>query len=167
MTPEPEMAAAASQAAASTTESISLLEQAIGATKQTDRSRTEDLLRTLVGEALQGQVTWDKNVTQTIKERMRAIDAVMSKQLAAIMHAEAFQKLEGSWRGLHYHVFNSETSASLKIKVLNVSKKDLFKDLDKAVEFDQSQMFKKLYENEFGTPGGEPYGAMIGDYEFD
>ncbi|MGL4462851.1 MAG: type VI secretion system contractile sheath large subunit, partial [Planctomycetia bacterium] len=167
MTPEPEMAAAASQAAASTTESISLLEQAIGATKQTDRSRTEDLLRTLVGEALQGQVTWDKNVTQTIKERMRAIDAVMSKQLAAIMHAEAFQKLEGSWRGLHYLVFNSETSASLKIKVLNVSKKDLFKDLDKAVEFDQSQMFKKLYENEFGTPGGEPYGAMIGDYEFD
>ena len=61
---------------------------------------------------------------------------------------------------------NTETSATLKIKVLNISKKELFKDLDKAVEFDQSQIFKKIYENEFGTPGGEPYGALIGDYEF-
>ena len=82
------------------------------------------------------------------------------------MHHPDFQKLEGTWRGLHYLVMNSETSTNLKIKVLNVSKKDLFKDLDKAVEFDQSQIFKKLYENEFGTPGGEPYGALIGDYEF-
>ena len=90
----------------------------------------------------------------------------MSKQLAAIMHHPEFQKLEGTWRGLNYLVMNTETSATLKIKVLNVSKQELFKDLDKAVEFDQSQIFKKLYENEFGTPGGEPYGALIGDYEF-
>ena len=82
------------------------------------------------------------------------------------MHTPEFQKLEGTWRGLNYLVMNSETSAQLKLKVLNVSKRDLFKDLDRAVEFDQSQVFKKLYENEFGTPGGEPYGALIGDYEF-
>ena len=82
------------------------------------------------------------------------------------MHHPDFQKLEGTWRGLNYLVMNSETSAMLKIKVLNVSKRELFKDVDKAVEFDQSQIFKKLYENEFGTPGGEPYGALIGDYEF-
>jgi type VI secretion system protein ImpC len=82
------------------------------------------------------------------------------------MHAPEFQKLEGSWRGLHHLVMNSETGTSLKIRVMNVGKRDLFKDLDKAVEFDQSQTFKKLYENEFGTPGGEPYGALIGDYEF-
>ena len=82
------------------------------------------------------------------------------------MHHPDFQKLEGTWRGLNYLVMNSETSAKLKIKVLNVSKRELFKDVDKAVEFDQSQIFKKLYENEFGTPGGEPYGALIGDYEF-
>ncbi len=97
---------------------------------------------------------------------MAAIDGAMSKQLAAILHQPALQKLEGSWRGLHHLVMNSETSAKLKIKVLNISKRELFKDVDKAVEFDQSQIFKKLYENEFGTPGGEPYGALIGDYEF-
>src|SRR5262249_43932629 len=120
----------------------------------------------LTEEALKGTVTWSKNVTQTIKAGMQAIDQALPKQLAAVMHHPDFQKLEGTWRGLHHLVMNSETSAKLKIKDLNVSKKEVFKDLDKAVEFDQSQLFKKLYENEFGTPGGEPYGTLIGDYEF-
>lgn len=149
-----------------TTEAASLLDQAVAATKQTERSRAEELLKTLAAEALKGTVTWDKNVSKTINEGIKAIDAVISKQLAAVMHASEFQKLEGTWRGLHYLVMNSETSAQLKLKVLNVSKKELFKDVDRAVEFDQSQIFKKLYENEFGTPGGEPYGALIGDFEF-
>ena len=149
-------------AEATTTESVSLLDQIISTTKQTERSRAEDLLRALTDEALKGTVTWSRNVTQTIKAGIAAIDKVMSKQLAAIMHHPDFQKLEGSWRGLHYLVQNSETSAQLKIKMLNVSKRDLFKDVDKAVEFDQSQIFKKLYENEFGSPGGEPYGSLIG-----
>jgi type VI secretion system protein ImpC len=144
----------------------SLLDQVISATKQTERSRAEDLMRTLTEEALKGTVTWSKNVTQTLKQGIQAIDDAMSKQLAKIMHHPEFQKLEGSWRGLHHLVMNSETSAQLKIKVFNVSKRDLFKDVDKAVEFDQSQIFKKLYETEFGSPGGEPYGALIGDYEF-
>jgi type VI secretion system protein ImpC len=157
-------AAAAGQAAAG--QEISLLEQAIGATKQTERSRAEELLRALTEEALKGTVTWSRNLTSTIKQGIAAIDQVLSKQLAAILHHPDFQKLEGSWRGLHYLVMNSETSTKLKIKVFNVTKQALFKDLDKAVEFDQSQLFKKLYENEFGTPGGEPYGALIGDYEF-
>jgi type VI secretion system protein ImpC len=144
----------------------SLLDEVLLATKQTERSRAEDLIRTLTEEALKGTVTWSRNITQTIREGIQAIDAVMSKQLAAIMHHPDFQKLEGSWRGLHHLVMNTETGATLKIKVMNVGKRELFKDLDKAVEFDQSQIFKKLYENEFGTPGGEPYGALIGDYEF-
>jgi type VI secretion system protein ImpC len=143
----------------------SLLEQAISATKQTERSRTEELLKTLTEEALRGTVTFSKNLTKTLTDAIGAIDAKLSQQLAAIMHAPEFVKLEGSWRGLRHLVFESETSASLKIKVLNVGKRDLFKDLDRAVEFDQSQIFKKLYENEFGSPGGEPYGALIGDYE--
>jgi len=147
-------------------ESASLLEQAIGATKQTERSQAEELLRTLTEEALKGTVTWDKNLTVTFNAAIQAIDEQLSKQLAAIMHAPEYLKLEGTWRGLRHLVMNSETSATLKIKVLNVSKKDLGKDLAKAVEFDQSQAFKKLYENEFGSPGGEPYGALIGDYEF-
>ncbi len=144
----------------------SLLDQAIKATKQTEDSRAQELIKTLTEEAMKGTVTWSKDVTRTIMMGMQAIDETISKQLSAIMHTPAFQRLEGSWRGLSYLVMNSETSAKLKLKVLNVSKRELFKDVDRAVEFDQSQIFKKLYENEFGTPGGEPYGALIGDYEF-
>lgn len=144
----------------------SLLDQAIKATKQTESNRTQELLRTLTEEALKGTLTWSKDVTRTINAGINAIDAALSKQLAAILHHPNFQKLEGTWRGLNYLVMNTETGTELKLKVLNVSKRELFKDLDRAVEFDQSQMFKKLYENEFGTPGGEPYGALIGDYEF-
>jgi type VI secretion system protein ImpC len=155
-------------AAASTTEAQeeSLLDKIVKETKQTERSRTEDLMRTVVDQALAGVVKWDKNVTKTINATIKLLDEAMSKQLAAVMHHPDFQKLEGTWRGLNYLVMNSETSATLKIQVLNVSKRALFNDVDKAVEFDQSQIFKKLYENEFGTPGGEPYGALIGDYEF-
>lgn len=144
----------------------SVLDQAIKATKQTERSRAQELLRTLTEEAMKGTITWSKDVTRTITAGIKAIDAAISKQLAAVMHTPEFQKLEGTWRGLHYLVMNSETSAQLKLKVFNVSKRELFKDVDRAVEFDQSQIFKKLYENEFGTPGGEPYGALVGDYEF-
>ncbi len=146
--------------------SVSLLDQAIGATKQTEPSRAEELLKTLTEEAMKGTVTWNKNLTVTFNEAIKGIDAAISKQLSAIMHHEKFQKLEGTWRGMHHLITNSETSATLKIRMLNISKKELGKDLSKAVEFDQSNIFKKLYENEFGTPGGEPYGAVIGDYEF-
>jgi type VI secretion system protein ImpC len=155
-----------SAAGAATETTVNLLDAAIAATKQTEPSRAEDLLKTLTEEALKGTVSWNKNLTVTFNEAIAAIDGALSKQLAAIMRHEKFQKLEGSWRGLHHLVMNSETSTSLKIKMLNVSKKDLAKDLSKAVEFDQSQAFKKLYEAEFGTPGGEPYGACIGDFEF-
>jgi type VI secretion system protein ImpC len=142
------------------------LEDVYKATKQTERSRSEELLQTLLDEALKGTFTWNKNVTATIKAGMAAIDEALSKQLAAILHTPEFQKLEGTWRGLSYLVMNSETSTNLKLKVFNVSKRDLFKDVDRAVEFDQSQIYKKLYEDEFGSPGGSPYGALIGDYEF-
>lgn len=155
----------AGAAAEEAVEERSLLDQAITATKQTEPSQAQELIRTLTEQALAGTVTWDKNLTKTFNDAIAAIDAKLSEQLAAIMHTPEFTKLEGTWRGLNYLVMNSETSASLKLKVLNISKKELFKDLDKAVEFDQSQTFKKLYENEFGSPGGEPYGALIGDYE--
>jgi type VI secretion system protein ImpC len=144
----------------------SILDQAIKATKQTETSRARELLRTLTEEALKGTVTWNKDVTRTLNAGIKAIDEAVSKQLAAIMHAPKLQQLEGTWRGLHHLVMNTETSAMLRLRVINCSKRELFKDLDRAVEFDQSQAFKKLYENEFGTPGGEPYGALIGDYEF-
>lgn len=154
--------------AATTTEAqeIGILDQVLTATKQTERDRAKDLIQTLVDQAMAGTITYDKNITKTINATIKAIDKKLSEQLAAVMHHPDFQKLEGSWRGLNYLVMNSETSAQLKLKVLNVSKRELFNDVDKAVEFDQSQIFKKLYENEFGSPGGEPYGALVGDYEF-
>lgn len=152
--------------ATTTDATFSLLESAISATKQTERSRAEELLRTFTEQALQGAVTFDKDLTRSIKATIDSFDKQISKQLAAIMHHPEFQKLEGSWRGLNHLVMNSETGTQLKIRVLNCSKKDLQKDLEKAVEFDQSELFKKIYESEFGSPGGIPYGALIGDYEF-
>ncbi|MDG9668010.1 type VI secretion system contractile sheath large subunit [Hahella sp. CR1] len=146
--------------------SSSLLDMAITATKQTEPEQAQDLIANLAKQAGAGMVKWDRNLTVTINKAIDQIDALMSKQLAAIMHDDKFQKLEGSWRGLHHLIMNSETSSSLKIRMLNIGKRELYKDLDRAVEFDQSQIFKKIYESEFGTAGGEPYGALIGDFEF-
>src|SRR5215468_9481975 len=162
-----ETAAKADAAAAATTEeATSLLDQILTNTKQTEPDRAQDLVKNLVEQALAGTVTFDRNLTKTFDKAIAAVDAKLSAQLNAIMHDPKFLKLEGSWRGLHHLVMNSETGASLKIRVLNISKRELNRDLTRAVEFDQSQLFKKIYENEFGTPGGEPYGALIGDYEW-
>jgi len=109
---------------------------------------------------MKGTVKWDKNLTVTFRKAIETIDAAISSQLREVMHNDRFQQLEGSWRGAHHLVMNSETSRTLKLKMFNASKKEVAKDLAKAVEFDQSQTFKKLYENEFGSPGGEPYGAL-------
>ena len=144
-----------------------ILEAAIGATKQTEPDRARELIAALANEALKGTVRFDRNVTKTVGAAVQAIDTVISQQLAAIMHAPEFQQLEGSWRGLHHLVSKSETGESMKLRVLNCSKRQLFKDFDKASEFDQSTLFKMIYENEFGSPGGAPYGALIGDYEFE
>jgi type VI secretion system protein ImpC len=154
------------EATSTETAAPGLLEQIITNTKQTQPDRAQDLVKNLVEQALAGTVTFDRNLTRTFDKAVAAIDAKMSAQLNAIMHDPKFLKLEGSWRGLHYLVQNSETGTSLKLRVLNISKRDLGRDLSRAIEFDQSQLFKKIYENEFGTPGGEPYGALIGDYEW-
>ncbi len=148
------------------TEGQSLLDEAISVTKQTDRDQVEVLLRALTDEATSGTVSFSKNLTVTMQRAIAAIDGQLSRQLAAIMHSEKFKALEGSWRGLHYLVSESSTGRDLKIRVINASKRELARDLERAIEFDQSTLFKKIYENEFGTPGGEPYGALIGDYYF-
>lgn len=157
---------AGAQGSETITEDMPLLDRAVLATRQTERPYAEDMLRNLTEQASAGTCTWDTSVGKTIGDAVDKIDEIISQQLAAIMHAPEFQKLEGTWRGLNYLVMNSETGATLKIKVLNVTKDELFKDLEKAIEFDQSQLFKKIYEAEFGSPGGEPYGVLIGDYEF-
>ena len=147
-------------------ETKSLLDQAVEATKQTPIDRTKLLLKTFVDQALEGTITYDRNLTKTIQTAISEVDRKLSQQLAKVMHADKFKKLEGSWHGLHYLVNNSLTSSTLKIKLFNLDKKLLSKDFNKSLEFDQSVLFKKLYEQEYGTPGGEPYGLLIGDYEF-
>jgi type VI secretion system protein ImpC len=101
-----------------------------------------------------------------IKQRIAEIDQTVSDQLNAIMHSEAFQALEAAWRGLHYLVMNSETGTMLKLRLLSASKKELLADLEKATEFDQSVLFKKIYEEEYGTFGGNPFSVLVGDYHF-
>lgn len=108
----------------------------------------------------------DKGVVAMINERVAEIDRILSDQLNAIMHAPEFQALEGSWRGLHDMVYGTETSTRLKLRLLNVTKKELLKDLESAVDHDMSVLFKKVYEEEYGTFGGSPYSLLIGDYYF-
>ena len=136
---------AAGGGAATTTEEtgLGLLDQVIGATKQTERDRAQDLIKALTEEALKGTVTYSRNLTQTFERAIGALDQKISTQLNAVMHHERFTKLEGSWRGLNYLVMNSETGTSLKLRMINMSKRDLSRDLQRAVEFDQSQTFKK------------------------
>lgn len=143
-----------------------LLEQVVAATKQTEPDRAQELVKTLVEQALVGTITFDRNLPRTIDKAIQAIDARLSAQLNEVIHHPRFLQLEGSWRGLNYLVMNSETGTSLRLRVLNLPKREMMRDLTRAVEFDQSQLFKQIYENEFGTPGGEPYGALIGDYEW-
>ena len=157
-------------AAVAGTEESGVLDQIINETRigkddwERDQSRRQ--IATLVDEVMKGTLRVSKDLEATINARIADIDKVLSAQLNAIMHAPEFQKLEGAWRGLHYFVMQSETSTMLKIRVLNISKDELRKDLEKAVEFDQSALFKKVYEEEYGTFGGAPYGALIGDFEF-
>ncbi len=157
---------AESAAEAQVEQKSSLLGDVIKVTRPAERDRMEVLVKSLVDEALKGVIAFDKNVTRSIKQGMAAIDKVVSEQLAAIMHAPEFQKLEGSWRGLQHLVMNSETSDQLVLRVLNCGKRELLKDVENAVEFDQSEFFKKVYSAEFDMPGGHPFGALVGDFEF-
>ncbi len=144
-----------------------LLEQVVAATRQTEPDRAQELVKALVEQALVGTVTFDRNLPRTFQRAIAAIDQKLSEQLNEIMHDPRFVQLEGTWRGLHYLMMNSETGPSLKLRVLNVSKRELTRDLGRAIEFDQSTLWKQIYESEFGMPGGEPYGALIGDYEWE
>ena len=130
------------------------------------KERGRELVKQFVSEVLQGEMTIAPDTEAMINARIAQIDHLISLQLNEVMHAPEFQKLEASWRGLKYLLSQSETSEKLKIKVLNVSKKDLLRDLQRASEFDQSALFKKVYEEEFGIFGGAPFGALVGDYEF-
>ena len=126
----------------------------------------KDLVGEFVKQIMQGAMVVSKDTEMMINARIAQIDRLISQQLNEIMHHPDFQRLEASWRGLNYLVQQTEKSETLKLKVMNVSKKDLLKDMEKASEFDQSTLFKKIYEEEFGMFGGASFGAIVGDYEF-
>jgi len=130
------------------------------------KERGKDLVKNFVSEVLKGAVTVAPDTEAMINARIAQLDALLSAQLSAIMHHPDFQKLEATWRGLKYLLSQSETGTNLKIKVFNAKKTELLKDLQKAPEFDQSALFKKVYEEEFGVFGGAPFACLLGDYEF-
>ncbi|REJ75589.1 MAG: type VI secretion system contractile sheath large subunit [Acidobacteria bacterium] len=130
------------------------------------RERAKDMIGEFVQQVMNGEITMSKNMDATINARIAEIDRLVSAQMNEIMHHADFQKLEGSWRGLHHLVKNTLTGPQQKIRVMSVTKKDLLKDFERALEFDQSSLFKKIYEEEYGTFGGAPFGALIGDFEF-
>jgi type VI secretion system protein ImpC len=131
-----------------------------------ERDTAKQWVEALVEQVLTKEMKISSDTEAMLNARIAAIDQALSNQLNEIMHAEKFQKLEAAWRGLKYFVFQTETSTMLKIKVLNISKADLLKDLRKASEFDQSAIFKKVHDEGYGVLGGDPFATMIGDYEF-
>lgn len=153
-----------------TTEEKNLLDRILDEGKlvrdESQRAGARDLISEFVGQIMEGTMTVSKDTEAMINARIAQIDRLISDQLNEVMHNPEFQKLEGSWRGLQYLVSQSETGEGMKIRVMNTSKKDLLKDMEKASEFDQSALFKKIYEEEYGMFGGASYGALIGDYEF-
>jgi type VI secretion system protein ImpC len=126
-------------------------------------------VRTLAEQALSATALVSDDAVKSIEAMIAGIDRVLTQQLNLILHHPDFQQLEATWRGLHHLVSNTETDETLKIRVLNISKKELGKTLGKfkGAAWDQSPLFKKLYEEEYGMPGGQPYGLLVGDYAFD
>ena len=129
----------------------------------------EAAVQTLAVQALADTKLLKGDVVQSIEALISAIDERLGKQLDKILHHPDFQRLEGAWRGLHFLVSNTETDEGLKIRVLNISKKDLGKTFSKfkGTAWDQSPLFKQIYESEFGQLGGSPYGCLVGDFQFD
>ncbi len=157
-------------ASATTTTEASLLDQIVEegrfGEEPASQQRGRNLVKEFLSQVLSGEVTVSRDSEAMINQRIAQIDHLVSLQLNEVMHHPSFQKLEGSWRGLKFLLDNSEMTPMLKVRVLNATKKEVLKDLQRAPEFDQSALFKKVYEDEYGIFGGEPFGALIGDFEF-
>jgi type VI secretion system protein ImpC len=148
----------------------SLLDQIVSegriAKDESTKERGKELIKEFITQVLDGSMTVSRDVESMINARIAQIDHLLSIQVNEILHHPQFQKLEGTWRGVKYLLSQSETSDKLKIKLFNANKKELLRDLQRAPEFDQSALFKKVYEEEYGMFGGAPFAALIGDYEF-
>ncbi|MET0852547.1 MAG: type VI secretion system contractile sheath large subunit, partial [Candidatus Rokuibacteriota bacterium] len=147
----------------------SLLQKEFKPRSDAAKEAVETAVRTLAEQALSQSTVISSDVIATIESIIAALDKKLSEQVNLIMHHKDFQELEGAWRGLAYLVNNTETDEMLKIRVMNISKADLARNLRryKGTAWDQSPIFKKVYEAEYGQFGGEPFGAIVGDYAFD
>jgi type VI secretion system protein ImpC len=147
----------------------SLLKKSFKPRNDSAASEVNNAVQALVQQALQDSTLVKDDVLDTIDSMIAKLDQQLSIQLNEVIHAEEFQKLESAWRGLNYLVFNSETDTTLKIRVMNVGKSELYREFKvyPGARWDQSPIFKKLYEAEYGTLGGDPYGCLVGDYYFD
>lgn len=147
----------------------SLLDRIVSASKvarsETEHSHARDIIAELVREVLDGTVVVSENLGITLDARIAELDRLISDQLSEVMHHPDFQRLESTWTGLSYLVNQTSTGQTMKLAIFNASKKELIKDFRSAIDFDQSTLFKKVYEEEYGTFGGAPYGALIGDFE--
>lgn len=145
----------------------SLLDAVLSATSNSQqRARTAQLVEGFREQAKLVAPPAARSIRQTLKFWIAQLDQKLTAQVNVILHEPEFQAIEGTWRGLEYLVRQTEMGDNVKIRALNITKKDLFRDLEKAVEFDMSQLFKKVYTEEYGQLGGEPYGILIGDFEF-
>ncbi len=151
-------------------ETLTLLDEIIRdgrmARDEVQKAHAKDLIGEFVNQILDEGMVIGQDTVAMLNRQIALIDEMLGAQLNEILHEPAFQRLEGSWRGLHYLVMNTETGTQLKLRLFNVTKDELFADLEKATEFDQSVLFKKVYEEEYGTFGGHPYSLLIGDFEF-
>jgi type VI secretion system protein ImpC len=165
--PQQEQASAPSTALAED-DLAGILKQSFKPRSEQAATEVENAVQTLVTQALADSSVVRDDVLGTIEEMIAAIDRKLSAQMNEILHNKDFQQLESAWRGLHYLTFNSETDATLKIKVLNIGKMELYRHFKMfpGARWDQSPIFKAVYEQEFGTLGGQPYGALIADYHF-
>jgi type VI secretion system protein ImpC len=156
-------------ASAEFTEFESLLSKQFKSKTTEARNAVQVAVQTLAEQALGATGLISDNAIKSIEAIIAEIDRKLTEQVNLIIHNDDFRALEGTWRGLHHLVSNTETDESLKIRVFNISKKDVGKTLKKfkGTAWDQSPIFKKLYEEEFGMPGGQPFGAIVGDYYFD
>ena len=164
------------QAAAEGGQALSELDEFSDILKQSIKPRTDiaakevdNAVVALVREALDDQTLIAEDVIDTIDAMLSRLDQKLTDQLNEIIHHEDFQTLESAWRGLAYTVNNSETDASLRVKVMNVSKKELQQMMRRypGAKWDKSPLNQRVYEAEFGTLGGKPFGALVGDYYFD
>ncbi len=135
------------------------------AQSEQEKNRARDIISELVSQVLEGEVVVSENLAASLDARVAELDRLISEQLSEVMHAPEFQALESAWTGLHYLCKQTSTGVQQKIKLFNAAKRDLVKDFKAAIDFDQSALFKKVYEEEFGTFGGAPFGTLIGQYE--